>query len=147
MKKIVLVSLTSLLLSTSYLSAEWVKPTRSACTSNGGKLAEGGICKANWEDSKQICSAMGARLPTIEELREVITSCGGVVDDYDNNENNPDYQSCYKRKGFSSSGAFDAYWSSSEYNSSDAWLVLFGSGLGVWGRKSSEVYALCVRGQ
>jgi len=96
MKKIIVVSLTSLLLSTSYLSAEWVKPTKSACTSNGGKFAKGGICKAKKEESKKICSAMSGRLPAIEELKKVITSCGGVVDDFDNNFNNSNYQSCYK---------------------------------------------------
>jgi len=51
MKKLILVSIVSLLLSSTYANAEWVKPTRSACTSNGGKL-ENGICKANWQIGK-----------------------------------------------------------------------------------------------
>jgi len=146
MKKLILVSIASLLLSSTYANAEWVKPTRSACTSNGGKLAEGGICKANWQSAKDICRASGARLPTISELRKVIISCGGVVDDSENNLNDPDYKSCYQRRGFSDKGV---YWSSTEYNndSSDAWLVGFYYGDDVWGVKSNEFYALCVRGQ
>jgi hypothetical protein len=145
MKKLILASIASLFLSSSYANAEWVKPTRSVCTSNGGKL-ENGICKANWQNAKDICRASGARLPTISELRRVITSCGGVVNDYENNRNDPDYQSCYQRRGFSDK---DWYWSLTEYNndSSNAWGVYFYGGDGNWGYKSDEDYALCVRGQ
>jgi len=145
MKKLILVSIASLLLGSTYANAEWVKPTRSACTSNGGKL-ENGICKANWESAKDICRASGARLPTINELRRVITSCGGVVNESNNNTNDPDYQSCYQRRGFSYK---DVYLSSTEYNndSSGAWYVSFYGGNDGWYDKSSEDYALCVRGQ
>jgi len=75
------------------------------------------------------------RLPTIDELKEVISSCGGIptiyVDDdlesiVDKNINNNNYQDCYQEKGFSS----DYYWSSTsnKNNSDNAWLVHFYSG-------------------
>jgi hypothetical protein len=142
MKKLILASITSLLLGTTYSSAGWVKPTKTVCTSNGGKL-DNGICKVNWKNAKDICQASGARLPTVNELKKVIISCGGG-DDYDNNMNNSDYQSCYQRRGFSNK---DWYWSSTEYNndSSGAQLVNFHDGNGYWLSKSYESYFLCVR--
>ncbi len=145
MKKLILVSIASLLLSSTYANAEWVKPTRSVCTSNGGKFVKG-ICSVDWQNAKNICQASGARLPTIDELRKVITSCGGVVNESSNNINDPDYQSCYQRRGFRDK---DWYWSSTEYNnnSSSAWGVNFNGGKGTWGSKSDQNYALCVRGQ
>ena len=41
--------------------------------------------RAKWKKAKEICRAKGGRLPTIEELRKVVTDCGGIVDDYKNN--------------------------------------------------------------
>jgi len=76
----------------------------------------------------------------------VITSCGGVVNDFVNNKYDPDYQSCYQRRGFSDN---NTYWSSREYNndSSRVWSVNFNVGVDGWGLKSYEFYALCVPGQ
>ncbi len=105
MKKLILVSIASLLLSSTYASAEWVSPTEYICTSNGGKF-NNGICEANWQSAKGICETLGARLPTEDELINVITSCGGVDD---NNANDADSQSCYQSRGFSDK---NSYWSS-----------------------------------
>jgi hypothetical protein len=144
MKKLILVSIASLLLSSTYASAELVKPTRSACTSNSGKLAKGGICEADWQSAKRICRASGARLPTISELRSVVTSCKGILSG--NNQNNPYYQSCYQKRGFDE--AF--YWSSTEFNNADgrgAWGVHFYFGDDFRNNQSENFYVSCVRGQ
>jgi len=135
MKRLILVSIASLLLSSTYASAEWVKPTRSACSSNGGILTEGG-CEVNWQSAKDICLASGARLPTISELEEVITSC----------DNDLDYKSCYERKGFIN-GNF--YWSSIEHNNdfSFGWRVGFSGSGDFWYDKLDRLCAVCVRGQ
>jgi len=78
-----------------FANAEWVTPK--------------GVEKENWEDAKSICQSKGGRLPTKNELEKVITDCGVVLNDDDNNKANAVYQSCYKRKGFSSD---KFYWSS-----------------------------------
>jgi len=124
------------------VNSEWVSPTEDVCTSNGGKF-DNGICEADWQNAKSICQASGARLPTIDELQRVVTSCGGVVDDHANNENDPDYQSCYKRRGFDKGW----YWSSTEYNniSSYAWIVYFYYGDVNGYDKGYNIYPRCVR--
>jgi hypothetical protein len=99
---------------------------------------------ANWKKAKKICQAKGGRLPTIEELRKVVTDCGGVINDYENNRKNSSYQACYKAKGFTSNG----YWSSTTYasDSSYAWLVYFYYGSDYRYDKTAEFYARCVSG-
>ena len=93
------------------------------------------------------------RLPTIEELEEVVSSCGGInikcVDDdwgemIDKNEANKSYQECYKSKGFTSS----YYWSStaSAYYSPNVWVVSFYDGSSnYYYKKENELYVRCVR--
>jgi hypothetical protein len=100
--------------------------------------------KVKWKKAKEICRAKGGRLPTIEELRKVVTGCGGVINDYENNRKNSSYQACYKAKGFTSNG----YWSSTTYasDSSYAWLVYFYYGSDYRYDKTAEFYARCVRG-
>jgi hypothetical protein len=121
-------------------TSKWLKPTNSTCTNNSGKMVNG-VCRANWENAKKICSASGGSLPTIDALRKVVTDCGGVIDDYKNNRNNSNYQTCYKQRGFTS----NYYWSSTEEDSSGAWVVSFGNGSDSWSIKSNNFYALCVR--
>ena len=121
-------------------TSKWLKPSSSVCKANGGKMLNG-VCTAHWENSKKICSASGGSLPSIDDLRKVVTDCGGVIDDYTNNINNSNYQSCYKQRGFTSS----FYWSSTEEDSSSAWGVFFNDSLGNWGSKTYDGYALCVR--
>ena len=105
----------------------WVTPSDKTCKANGGKIDEDGICEAKWMEAKDICRASGGRLPDRYELKQVIVDCGGTVDDSINNKANSAYQSCYKRKGFSSS---NGYWSSSTVKGDEvnAWFVLFNYG-------------------
>lgn len=121
-------------------TSKWLKPSSSTCTQNGGKMVDG-VCKANWENAKKICRASGASLPSIDDLRKVVTDCGGVIDDYVNNENNSNYQTCYKQKGFTS----NYYWSSTKKGSSSAGLVNFDNGNDIRYVKTRNIYALCVR--
>lgn len=143
MKKI-LYALMALGMVSTYATAEWVNPPRKACTKNGGKLAPGGICESTWHDARRICNTSGARLPTINELRRVVTGCGGEIDDVNNNQNDPSYQSCYKRRGFSDA---NGYWSSTSYAgvASSAWNVYFDYGGGNWYSNSNSIYVRCVR--
>ena len=121
-------------------TSKWIKPTNSVCEANSGKMVDG-VCQANWKNATKICSASGASLPSIDDLRKVVTDCGGVIDDYINNINNSNYQTCYRQKGFTSSW----YWSSTERNSSYAWSVGFYDGDDDWYGKTGNSYALCVR--
>ncbi len=95
----------------------------------------------NWDDAMEYAKNLRLggyddwRLPTIEEFKEVVTSCGGVPTIYgeddcysisDKNMNNNDYQDCHQEKGFSSY----YYWSSTTYesNSNDTSIVDFYNG-------------------
>ena len=112
MKKLLLIVSSSLFLATTYTSAaEWVSPSNELCTKNGGKISRGGICYAKWDDAKRICSNSDAGLPTIDDLRQVLASCGGKFDDYNMHKDDPAFQSCSKKKGFSVSRH---YWSSTK---------------------------------
>ena len=92
------------------------------------------------------------RLPTIKELGEVVTLCGGEVvtfdDEYDDgkcdgNWENTQYHEAYKTKGFTS----DLYCSSTTgaRGTSSAWVVRFGSGRAFSSDKPSTHYVRCVR--
>ena len=120
------------------ITFKWFSPTDKSVT---------------WKRAKQICRDNGGRLPTIEELKEVVTDCGGINTTFgdkdwnsitDKNSANKSYQACYKRKGFS----YDDFWSSStvvgyEYH---AWFVNFYNGDDNWYDKSNSYYVRCVRG-
>jgi hypothetical protein len=100
--------------------------------------------EVDWEKANRICKDNGGRLPTREELRKVVTDCGGTIDDYANNKANSSYQSCYKNKGFTS----HHYWSSATSVSVSfvAWFVFFYDGDDYWGVKTYEYRVRCVRG-
>jgi hypothetical protein len=105
--------------------------------------------EVTWKKAKEICRAKGGRMPTKEELRKVVTDCGGEVKDdnsaeWKRNEENSSYQSCYKAKGFTSNG----YWSSTTRasDSSYAWGVYFDVGNDYWNAKTFEYRVRCVRG-
>ncbi len=120
------------------LKSKWIIPKKSTCLAKGGKLYDG-ICGANWQEAKNICNASGGRLPSLNELTDVIKECGGVIANFDSdgkkvypkklekNMENSKYKSCYKQNGFSSSGV---YWSSSHVvsDAKHAWSVGFMSG-------------------
>ncbi len=61
---------------------KWLTPAPTICTANGGEIDDNGICEASWEKAKAICGASGGSLPTIEELKEVMTECGGTNTTY-----------------------------------------------------------------
>jgi hypothetical protein len=113
-----------------FANAEWVTPK--------------GVGEENWEDAKSICQSIGGRLPTKNELEKVITDCGGVVGDKDNNKANLAYQSCYKRKGFSSE---KWYWSSTSVSgyTDRAWVVPFDYGYVGYDGKDYNGYLRCVK--
>ena len=129
------------------IKSKWIDPSRSICESNGGKIVNG-VCRANCYNAKKICSESDGRLPSIGELKRVVTNCGGEMRDdtpaeWSRNKNNSNYQSCYKRKGFVSG----YYWSSTTvvgYEDS-AWYVSFGGGGDYWDGKSDSNYVRCVR--
>ena len=126
---------------------KWITPAQSVCENSGGRYGEYeniNVCQANWENAKTICSASGDALPTIETLSTIVTDCGGVINDYDNNLNNESYQACYREKGFTS----DGYWSSTSgaSDSSNAWIVHFDDGDVGRNSKTDEYSVRCVRG-
>ncbi len=87
---------------------QWITPLKDACENSGGKFDNDNICKANWDDAQKVCNSSSARLPTIVELENLVTSCGGSINQ--NNKDNATYTKCYKEKGFIDD--ID-YWSSS----------------------------------
>ncbi len=101
--------------------SKWITPTNSQCT--GGKMYKG-VCKTKWKEAKNICSSLGGRLPSRDELKEEIRKCGGIIDSYKKNRANKSYQACYKNNGFNNN---DWYWSSSAYvdNRGDEGVVDF----------------------
>jgi hypothetical protein len=115
-----------------FANAEWVTPK--------------GVGEKNWKDAKSICQSIGGRLPTRNELKKVITDCGGVPYEYDNNRANSSYQSCYKRKGFSSD-TDKYYWSSTSISDrpNGAWIVNFDGGNLAGSYKGNTFYLRCVR--
>ena len=72
-----------------------------------------------WEKAKEICSDNGGRLPTIDELKKVLTDCEGGCTSLANSIG----QYCYQKKGFASYSC----WSSTTYENHTnlAWYVSF----------------------
>jgi len=139
---------------------KWIKPSRNDCESGGGRYStfntnldedtnyegtEYTECLANWEKANNICSAIGGVLPKIKRLNDVVTECGGVIDDYDNNKKNEAYQACYRENGFSP----DYYWSISinEYNPNDVLILRFNDGNNGLDSKLVKYSIRCIRGE
>ncbi|MBD3795339.1 MAG: DUF1566 domain-containing protein [Epsilonproteobacteria bacterium] len=142
MKKIVLVPL-SLFFFTVLANGEWLNPSEQICTQNYGKVTEAG-CKSNWYSAKKICSASDARLPSKDEFKELISSCGGNVKSFKSNKNNAQYQSCYKEKSLHALGD---YWSATFYSVrlASPWIVNLESGYKNDYANESNNYVICVR--
>ena len=92
------------------------------------------------------------RLPTMKELGEVVTLCGGEVVTFDGeydvgkcdgNWENTQYQKDYEAKRFD----INSYWSSATYSgsTSNAWLVYFSNGAVYVGIKTDSYYVRAVR--
>ena len=136
---------------------KWIFPSRSACEDNGGKFS-GGVCIANWQKAKKICSASGGELANIDELKDLVTSCEGSVADYatDNrnqyrkkmkeNFKNKNYQKCYEQIGVTGR----TYWSGSEslgyaFYDPHPWIINFFGGF-INKKSASKPYTVfCVK--
>ena len=107
--------------------------------------------EVTWSEAEKICSNLGGRLPTIDELKEVVTDCGGEViykffDTLWSKKRNSSYHSCCKRKGFTPND----YWSStttgaSALHANNAWHMYFPSGYLLTNGTSFSFYVNCVR--
>jgi len=130
------------------VKSKWITPKESICINHGGEIDDG-ICKSNWENAKKICNFSGGRLPTKIELKNVVTGCGGEMNnddiaEWDRNRENNNYQSCYKKRGFS----YHYYWSSPTTNihiSSYVWSILFDVGGYSWYNKMDNIYVQCIK--
>lgn len=146
MKKILTATILCFL-STTYASAEWVEPSGKACINNGGEIKHGSICYADHDTAERICSAVDAKLPTIDALEEAVKACGGELNSHSRKEDDPSFQACYQKKGFSIRAL---YWSSSthEENSTQMILMHFGKANGetFYGPKNyKEGGVICVK--
>jgi len=126
MKKIVLL-IWSVMGIFSVSHAQWINPSSQSCTQNYGILSQDGGCQSNWYSAKKICSSMGARLPSKDEFKELVNSCGGDSKNFKNNKNNAQYQSCLASKSLVTSGY---YWSETFYSVrlASPWLANFLTG-------------------
>lgn len=141
---------------------KWLIPSKEVCEKNGGmwkkmvnrefRVYNGEVtvvedaygCEANWGSAIKICEAMGGKLPTIEELRGVVTFCGGKPHDYIKNKSNSDYRACYMKVGFLE---YESYWSSSIHPKDNEWVwyIYFYYGVENPMTKDTEVAILCIK--
>ena len=128
-------------------TSKWITPLQSVCKRHGGAIDRDGLCRASWKNAKKICSDSGAILPSKKVFEQIITDCGGVLNNSkrelnkrEKNKHNMAYQSCYKRQGFST-----YYWSSTatSYNPRNAWIVYFYSATEVNSNKKKRGYVRC----
>jgi len=125
-----------------------------------GLMWEKEIRKINWYDAMEYAKNLRLggysdwRLPTVDELKEVVRSCGGTSVEYsdeknyksitDKNKANSSYQSCCENKGFKNDYW---YWSSTSVSGSTdrAWIVTFDDGVVCYYRKDGNYSLRCVR--
>ena len=111
----------------------WVTPPHKICVDYGGEVNSRGVCQIdNSGAAYRLCRELGARLPTIEELKVVVVQCGGQIGNHIHNDSNLSYISCYRKKGFSYE--YNAYLSSTVHISkfglkSGKKTMKFGSGV------------------
>lgn len=140
MKKVMVAAIVTTLMSSAVMaSTNWIDPPGDSCPAMSGK----GVCSANWVDATAICESVGARLPTIGELRAEVQNCGGVLNDLQQNSRNDGYKSCFQTAGFSMNGS---YWSGTEERagSANAWYLGFHLGNDRAGDKGSVTHVRCV---
>jgi len=127
---------------------KWITPTNKVCRANGGEILHG-RCVAEWSDAKAICRASRGRLPSKEELVQVIDACDGNLanteDAWAENRENPNFLSCCRGKGFFADGS--SYWSSTASldRQSFAWFVDFYFGIVNDGYKDNKNYVRCIK--
>jgi len=134
--------------------------THDGITIIGDLMWEKESKEMNWDDGMEYAKNLRLggyddwRLPTIEELLEIVINCGGVASTWDddnwekiteNNISNEIYQTNYKAKGFMAS---NNYWSSSIYkvNSDNLWHLSFSYGRQYLNPEYFKYYVRCVRG-
>lgn len=125
---------------------KWVTPSKSVCESNGGDghSYEENQCLSYWKNAEKICTKSSARLPTINELRAVVTNCGGIIDDFQNT-NNTAYTTCYRKEGFADLLTYLS--SSNSLNDNDSVMsISFTYGFEYTEKKVDELgYVRCVK--
>ena len=91
----------------------FVTPSKPTCLRHGGRWNSNfGVCEANWRKAKKICRASGGRLPSLNELKRVVRSCGGVPRGKISNEKTHYTDDlCYKYLGIGYISGHD-YWTS-----------------------------------
>lgn len=119
--------------------AVWVSPSKASCKSEHGQVDSKGVCKAKWEDAKNICAADVARLPTIDELSQEVKKCKKTA-----NDNKSKYSACYINNGFIGTSS---YWSSTTHEkfNTSAWGMNFYSATKANGSKNNHVDVRCVK--
>ena len=128
---------------------QWIDPTIEACGNFRGKI-HGNACKTDWQNAKQLCESIGAELPPIELLDNVIFDCDGryiqvghsIIEDIVHATHlNVHYQKCYKEEGFNGQG----YWSSTSVNERDALLVYYKNAVEYDNNKRYHAFVRCVK--
>jgi len=135
-----------------------LKKLRENIVMGNGLMWEEGSREMNWHQAMNYANNLRLggyddwRLPTIDELKEVVRSCGGTPMRYGNkdyssiwaeNRANIPYQNCLEKKGFTNF----RYWSSTTNANyrEDAWDVYLGSGSVGSYYKNNSGYVRCVR--
>jgi hypothetical protein len=131
---------------------KWIGPLKDMCIKYNGIIDRDGNCEISWSNAKDICHIIGGRLPSLEELKEIVIECGGTYTKFsdtryrmfiEENMENKDYRLCYTNKGFESY----YYWSSEtdSNNSNTPLLVGFGAGDESRGDMSVKAYMTCIK--
>jgi len=89
-----------------FLMDKWIFPSKSSCTREGGEIKKG-LCFATKEETWDICMANKGYVPEFNDIKKFVLNCGGEVNSF-SNQNNQNYNACWKEK-FSSS----YYWGNS----------------------------------
>jgi hypothetical protein len=79
-------------------TSTWIDPSKEICINNGG-IYKNNLCYANFKEAQNICSSMGGKVPSYEDLSKEISLCGGNIEEGDI-KNAKFYHSCYRKKGF-----------------------------------------------
>jgi len=121
---------------------KWLRVSKNNCLNSGGKLVKNNICEASWEKAIKICSRSGGKLPSLQKLKQAVTSCGGEIE-YFGNSYCKAYQSSYKKKGFNDA----IYWSATQNEklSQFAWVIYFYNGTTSYYSKERNYHVACVK--
>jgi hypothetical protein len=109
-----------------HVSAQWIEVPKDLCVQQGGTITNNTICETSWKNAQDICNVIGGQLPSQEELRKLILTCNGSINNSYDNKNNEIYQECYTNKGFLGIGN---YWGMILDNvEGQAWAINFKNG-------------------